>query len=119
MAEHNDTGKKGEELAVGHLLKNGFSILETNWRFRHLEVDIIAMKNNMLVFLEVKTRFSSAFGAPEEFVDKTKQRNLRTAANAYVQTKNMDLEVRFDIISILMKKDQAPAIHHLEDAFLF
>jgi len=116
MAEHNDTGSNGEVLAVNYLKQKGYTILETNWRFKNLEADIIASTNNTLVVAEVKTRSSNYLGEPELFVNKLKQKNLIKAANEYVQRNNIDFEVRFDIISILIK-NTIPTINHIEDAF--
>ena len=118
MAEHNDTGAKGEELASTFLQNKGYSVLETNWRFKNLEADIIAIIDKTLIIAEVKTRKSNYFGEPETFVNKQKQKNLIKAAHEYVQRYNIDLEVRFDIISIILGKDQMK-INHIEDAFLF
>lgn len=118
MAEHNDTGTKGEELAGTYLKNKGYSILETNWRFRNLEADIIASIDKTIVIAEVKTRKSNYFGEPETFVDKQKQKNLRKAANEYIERNSLDMEVRFDIISIVMG-DHQTKINHIEDAFLF
>jgi putative endonuclease len=72
MADHNDLGKLGEELAVEFLEKNGYSILETNWTFQKAEVDIIAKKENILAVVEVKTRSSIDFGLPQDFVKPKK-----------------------------------------------
>lgn len=120
MAEHNDKGIKGEELATIFLKNNGYTILETNWRHKNLEADIIAVTNGVMVVAEVKTRASNFFGEPETFVTKQKQRNLRSAANEYIQQKQLDMEVRFDVISIIMgKQEEQFKINHIEDAFLF
>ena len=116
MAEHNQLGVSGEQLAVGFLTKNNYQILETNWRKGQLEIDIIAKKDDTLVVVEVKTRSTRYFGEPEEFVNKTKQKNLVKAANSYIFDKDLDVEVRFDIISVLFKGDQHQ-IYHIEDAF--
>ncbi len=118
MAEHNDTGAKGEELASTFLQNKGYSVLETNWRFKNLEADIIAIINKTLIIAEVKTRKSNYFGEPETFVNKQKQKNLIKAAHEYIQRNNLDLEVRFDIISIILGTNQMK-INHIEDAFLF
>lgn len=115
MAEHNNTGKKGEEMAATFLREKGMTILETNWRFGYLEADIIAKFEKTLVVIEVKTRKSNYFGEPESFVTKQKQKNLIRAANEYIERKNLDLEVRFDIISIVL--NDYNAIRHIEDAF--
>ncbi|MBW6478110.1 MAG: YraN family protein [Bacteroidales bacterium] len=116
MAEFHELGEKGEDMAVGYLRNNGYKILETNWRKGSLEVDIIAQKDDILVIAEVKTRSTNYFGEPEEFVTKAKQKNLIKAANIYIQLNNLDVETRFDIISVLIKGDQHK-VHHIEDAF--
>ncbi len=118
MAEHNDTGKQGELLAVNSLKDKGFEILETNWRFKNLEADIIAKKDDCLVIVEVKTRQSAYFGEPETFVNKQKQKNLIKTANEYIERSKLEVEVRFDIISVIIGKQQHQ-INHIEDAFLF
>ena len=118
MAEHNETGQKGEELAASYLQNKGFVILEKNWRFKNLEADIIATIAKTLIIAEVKTRRSNYFGEPETFVNKQKQKNLIKAAHEYIQRNNLDLEVRFDIISIILGDNQMK-INHIEDAFLF
>ncbi len=116
MAEHNDTGTKGEKLATTFLQDKGYAVLETNWRFKNLEADIIATIAKTLVIAEVKTRKSNYFGEPETFVNKQKQKNLIKAANEYVLRNKLDMEVRFDIISIVMGDSQMK-INHIEDAF--
>lgn len=115
MAEHNITGKKGEEMAVDFLEANGYSVLETNWRFKNLEADIIALKDKTLVIAEVKTRNSNFFGEPESFVTKQKQKNLIKTAHEYIIRNGLDLEVRFDIISIVLNNSKA--VKHIESAF--
>jgi len=118
MAEHNETGKKGEELAVNWLKDKGFEVLETNWRFKNLEADIIAIKQDCLIIVEVKTRQSNYFGEPETFVNKQKQKNLIKTANEYIERNQLNVEVRFDIISIIVGK-QKHQINHIEDVFLY
>ena len=115
MAEHNDTGSKGEQLAAAFLVEKGYHILETNWRFKNLEADIIASIYKTLVVVEVKTRKNNYFGEPETFVNRQKQKNLIKAANEYIKLNKMDLEVRFDIISVIMNDTQS--VNHIEDAF--
>lgn len=115
MAEHNIIGQKGEEMAAKFLEEKGYTILETNWRFMNLEADIIAEISKTLVIAEVKTRKSNYFGEPESFVTKQKQKNLIKAANAYVERKQLDLEVRFDIVSVVLNDNTS--IKHIEDAF--
>lgn len=116
MATHNETGAKGEQIAANYLEKKGYKILETNWRFKNLEADIIASVDKTLVIAEVKTRKSNYFGEPETFVNKQKQKNLIMAANEYVVRNQLDMEVRFDIISIIIN-DKEMNINHIEDAF--
>ncbi len=116
MAEHNDTGTKGEKLAGTFLENKGYVVLETNWRFKNLEADIIAKINKTLVIAEVKTRKSNYFGEPETFVNKQKQKNLIKTAHEYIVRNDLDLEVRFDIISIVLGDNQMK-INHIEDAF--
>ena len=117
MADHNDLGKLGEELAVNYLTGKGYEILERNWRNIHKEIDIIAKDGKFLVIVEVKTRKSDEYGAPDLSVTKRKQHMLIAAANAYIFRNKLDVETRFDIISIFFK-DSELVIEHIEDAFL-
>lgn len=120
MAEHNELGKKGEELAVEYLQQNGYKILDRNWTFQKAEIDIIAQKENILAVVEVKTRSSLDFGSPEEFVKQKKINLLIKAVNAYINYREKDfgedLNVRFDIVAI-HKNGETFAIEHLTDAF--
>jgi len=118
MAEHNDLGKVGEEIAVAYLQENGYTILEQNFVFQKAEIDIIARKGDWLIVVEVKTRTSTDYGNPEDFVDKKKIKLLVKAIDEYVQQTNLDLEIRFDIISIVKTGDNFN-IEHLEDAFYY
>lgn len=116
MAELHETGKKGEALACELLLQKGYVILEKNWRFSRAEIDIIAKKDDILIFVEVKTRSSDFFGQPEEFIDQKKERLIADAASEYMKEVNHEWECRFDFISIILT---APSyqIKHIEDAF--
>ena len=116
MSEHHETGNQGEALAADYLRQQGFEILHTNWRFLHLEIDIAARHGDFLVICEVKTRGSDAWGEPETFVSNDKQQKLVRAAGHYLERNNLDLEVRFDVIGIL-GKDQNARIRHIPDAF--
>ena len=116
MAEHNELGKLGEELAVEFLQKNGYEILETNWTFQKAEIDIIAKKENILAIVEVKTRSSIEFGLPQDFVKPKKIQLLVKAVDAYVIEKDLDIDVRFDIIAI-HKEGKSFVMDHLIDAF--
>ncbi len=117
MAVHNELGKLGEDLAVQYLTDKGYEILERNWRNIHKEIDIIAKEGDDLVIVEVKARQTDEYGEPDIAVTKRKQRMLIAAANAYITRKGLDVETRFDIVSIVFK-DGEPVIEHIEDAFL-
>ena len=116
MADHNDLGKKGEDLSVEYLQKNGYEILETNYVFQKAEIDIIAKKNNVLAVIEVKTRSSLDFGLPQDFVKPKKIQLLVKAVNEYVIANDLDVEVRFDIIAV-HRDGKKFNIEHLEVAF--
>ena len=118
MAEHNELGKKGEQLAVDFLLDKGYVIVEKNYRFQKAEIDIIAQKETVLAVVEVKTRSTNYFGNPEEFVNPKKIKLLTMAIDDYVIKNDLDVEVRFDIIAIIKQKNEF-IIEHIEDAFLF
>ena len=117
MAEHNDLGKFGEQLARDFLISKGYQILEQNWSCGHKEIDIIAKDGNELVIVEVKTRRVQCLVDPEETVDKMKQRYLIWAAEAYVERNNLDMDVRFDIVAIVVDKNNEHRIDHIENAF--
>ncbi len=103
MAQHNETGSTGEKLAVQWLVKQGFEIKEVNWRYKHLEVDIIAVKGDTLHFIEVKTRTSTLFGNPEESITKAKMKNLKDASEQY-QFLNAGWKwIQIDVLAILFK----------------
>ncbi len=117
MSAHNSTGKEGELLAADYLRQKGYEILHQNWRSSRQEIDIIAHYQNILVFVEVKTRSGTAFGNPESFVDERKENYLEKASLAYIEATNYLGEIRFDIVGILFTKNEHPNIQHIEDAF--
>lgn len=118
MAQHNEIGKRGEELAVELLKKKGLKILETNWHMGHLEVDIIAANKQEIIFVEVKTRTSLIGGAPEEAVDYLKKQRIVAAANAYKKHTRDSRNIRFDVVGILLNSaNEAEQINHYEYAF--
>lgn len=110
------TGQKGEEQAVFFLTDKNYKIIELNWRHRKYEIDILAEYEDKLVVVEVKTRSSDQFGTPESFVSLKKQQFLISAVNAYVEIKQCNKEIRFDIISVI-HHDNKFIIEHIEDAF--
>lgn len=116
MAQHNSFGKEGEEVARLFLQKKGYAILESNWRSQHKEIDIIARDGNTLVIVEVKSRKQGSLTSPEDAVDIRKIRNLVKAADSYVKSHNLDLDVRFDIIAMTPTAD-GYEINHIVDAF--
>lgn len=118
MAVHNELGEKGEKLAIAFLLKNEYKILEKNYRYLKAEVDIIAQKGAVLAVVEVKTRSTDYFGNPQDFVNPKKIKLLLSAIDYYVVEKELDVEVRFDIIAIIHQNNKTK-IEHLEDAFLY
>ncbi len=116
MAQHNELGKKGEQLAVDFLIENGYKIVARNYRFDKAEVDIIARQKDILAIIEVKARSTADFGNPQDFVKPKQIKNLVKAVDEYVTVNDLDVEVRFDIIAII-KKNKVYEIEHLENAF--
>lgn len=117
MAQHNEFGKKAEELAVEYVKKQGYKILTRNFRFQKAEIDIIAEKDNIIAVIEVKARSTDAFMLPQEAVTKTKIRSIVSTANHYLEEFNKHNEVRFDIISVLPDEKGNLSIEHITDAF--
>lgn len=122
------TGKKGEELALHFLIEKGFSILATNYRAgkgsgSNGEIDIIVKKENVIHFIEVKTRKNDDFGNPETFVSQAQAGKISQTAELFLEKYEEELNqefkgfIQFDIISILFEKDNLKEILHLEDAF--
>lgn len=119
MAEHNDLGKWGEDEAALYYEDRGYEILERDWKVGKRDIDLIALTEDKdtLVFVEVKTRRNNDLQEPEEAVDVKKMRNLAIAANAYVKLHGLDMDVRFDIISVIGKCSCVESIECFEDAF--
>lgn len=117
MAQHNDFGRRGELCAKNYLLAHGYKVLDTNWTSGKNELDIVARKDDLLVVIEVKSRSTAHFEHPSDAVTDAKIRRIVEATNDYLFAKNIDLEVRFDIISVL-PQGNGFAVEHIEDAFL-
>ncbi|MBR5843099.1 MAG: YraN family protein [Bacteroidaceae bacterium] len=117
MAQHNLLGKSGEEYAAEYLISRGYVIREINWVSGKYELDIVAYRDATIVIVEVKTRSSVDFAYPEEAVTEKKIRNIVRATDAYMRMFDLDMEVRFDVISIV-GKEPPYEIEHIEDAFL-
>lgn len=116
MTRQQYLGKMGEQIALNRLTANEYKILERNWYFRKKEIDIIAEKDDFLIIVEVKSRSIGFQENPRDAVNMKKQRFLIQAANAYIDKYDIDLEVRFDIITVVFD-DQEYEIEHIEDAF--
>lgn len=116
MAEHNDFGTLAEEQAVIFLKQNHYWILARNWYWQKAEIDIIARKDNVIHIVEVKARTSDDFILPEEAVNQKKRKLLIMAANEFVQNLDEEVEVQFDIISILSENGKY-TLEYIDDAF--
>lgn len=121
MAQHNDVGKWGERYALDVLDREGYILVETDWRppRGHRDLDIIAYTpdRRVLVFIEVKTRSRKHDIQPEDAVDRKKILNLQHAANQYIKMFNIKEEIRFDIISIIGDENRVKSYEHIVDAF--
>jgi putative endonuclease len=116
MADSHVLGKTGEDLAADHLRNSGFRILFRNWKWGKHEIDIIAEKNNIIAFVEVKTRTEDFQMHPLTALTKEKQKSIIYAADGYIQKFNVDKESRFDVLTII-KKGDSYEIDHIEEAF--
>ncbi len=114
--DKSEIGKRGEDIAAGHLLSIGYRILERNWRHRRSEIDLIAEKDGLLIFVEVKTRSYAAFGHPEEAVNEYKANKVIEGAEEYVYQVNWLGDIRFDIVSVELN-EHGHKLLHIEDAF--
>ncbi|NBC82701.1 MAG: YraN family protein [Bacteroidetes bacterium] len=117
MAQHNKLGKQGEEWALKYLKENGFEIIHTNWRWKHKEIDLIAIDGDELVFCEVKTRSSNYFQTPADTISTQKQHFLIDAADYYITENDINLNARFDVLVIYTHRNP-PQVVHIKDAFL-
>ncbi len=117
MTHHKLTGNKGELMAEAYLIEKNYSIIATNWRHKHLEIDIIASINKKLHFVEVKTRTNAKFGLPEEGISQAKMNHLKKAAEAYLCQHPEWLKIQFDVIAITLKKGEKEEIFMIEDVF--
>lgn len=113
MAAHNELGKWGEDKASEFLQRNGYKIIERDWKSGRRDIDIIATDGKDVIFVEVKTRRNRLFGNPEEAVDYRKLQSLRLAINHYIKYRRINFNVRFDIISVVGMIGQEPEINHI------
>lgn len=116
MGKHNEFGKLGEQMAVDFLLTNGYEICSRNYRYLKAEVDIIARKKGIVSIVEVKSRNTSFLEDISDTINQKKIKLLVMAANQYVIENDLDVEVRFDIITVI-KKDDFFSVDHLKNAF--
>lgn len=118
MAQHNQLGKEGEQMAAEYLVQRGFALLHRNWRYAHFEIDIIAQKGGLLHFVEVKLRSTNKFGYPEESVTKQKFRFLLRAADQFLFLNPQYKHICFDILSITATPGSPPEFFLIEDVYL-
>lgn len=118
MAHHNETGKKGEALACTWLEQQGFAVLHCNWRHQRYEIDVIATRNDMLHFIEVKTRQSLTYGLPEESVSREKIKCIVKAGVAFQYQHPFWKRVQYDVLSITMVGGGDPEYFYIEDVYL-
>ncbi|MEL6557925.1 MAG: YraN family protein [Bacteroidota bacterium] len=109
---HKTIGDSGEAQALKYLVKNNYEVLERNFRHRRGEIDIICLKSNTLIFIEVKKRKNIAYGYPEEFVSKAQEKMIMDTADHYIYAINWQKNIRYDIISITGEE-----LYHIKDAF--
>lgn len=120
MAEHNELGKNGEDFAVNFLEGKGYQIIDRNWRCGNLELDIVALDGDMLVFVEVKTRHSDYID-PRTSMSRSKIRNFVNAVTLYIKRKQVVTDFRLDVIIIVMQSEfesKGMYVEHYEDAIL-
>jgi len=115
MSESHNFGKKAEQHVANFLSEKGYQIIEQNWRFSHLEVDIIAKQNDFIVIVEVKARKNKDLTF-DEIITLKKQKNLINAAEKYLEKKDLDNELRFDVAFVSVDKD-IYNINYIENAF--
>lgn len=116
MAKHNLLGHEGEDIAAKYLEQHGYVVQDRNWRCGHKDLDLVVTKDNTIVFVEVKTRTSTEWGDPQEFVTDRKIRRIVNSADAYLRYNQIDMDVRFDIISIVVERGEFK-VEHIEQAF--
>lgn len=117
MNTNKIVGQTGEDLAAGHLLRNGFQIVARNWRFRYWEVDIIASRGKFLHFIEVKTRTSHRYGKPEESITREKMNHLRNIAEEYQYQHPEWKFIQFDVMAVTIMHGELKEIFVIEDVY--
>ena len=116
MAKHNLLGHEGEDVAAQYLREHGYTIQDRDWHCGHKDLDLVVTKDNVIVFVEVKTRTGTEWGNPQDFVDDRKIRSIVHSADAYLRLNQINMEVRFDIISVIADRGEFK-VEHIEQAF--
>lgn len=116
MSKNRKIGDIGEDLATKYCISHGYEVLEKNWTTGHKEIDIILKKNDIYIFVEVKTRTNLKMGMPETAISESKIKNVTEASQIYLENKTYK-DIRFDVISVILKKNFEPEIFHIKDAF--
>jgi len=116
MAKHNILGQQGEDIAASYLEQKGYAVLDRNWRCGHKDLDLVVTKDNVIVFVEVKTRTGTEWGDPVDAVTDRKIRRIVNSADAYIRFNQIDMDARFDIVSIVVE-DGEFKVEHIEQAF--
>lgn len=119
MSHNSELGKWGEQVAQKYLKSNGYTIVHRDWRSGHRDIDIVALYDDTLVFVEVKTRSTSDLASPEITIPPSKRRNLAAAINHYIKSNYVEYDFRFDIITVIGSVGYEPKIEHLIDVNLF
>jgi putative endonuclease len=119
MVDKQALGRWGEDLAVAHLERAGYTVLARNWRCREGELDVVVRDGPVVAFVEVKTRSGVLYGEPAEAVGLTKARRIRLLAGRWlVDQRPRDVEdLRFDVVSVLRRPGEPPLVTHLQGAF--
>jgi putative endonuclease len=117
MAAHNEFGKAGEQMAAEWLERQGFHLIFRNWKFARYELDVIASRNGILHFIEVKSRHGDLFGKPEDWVNRKKGRHLLTAGEAFQNKYPVWKLIQYDILSIMLTPDGKPDFFFIEDVY--
>ena len=118
MAEHNELGKWGEEIASRYLQEKGYVIIERDWKSGKKDIDIIAIDNDVYVFVEVKARQNRMFGEPANAVNYYKMQYLKQAISNYIKYRRLNNNVRFDIVTIVGQIGERPEIENIKDITL-
>jgi putative endonuclease len=117
MAAHNEFGKLGEQMAAEWLILQGFDVITRNWKSGRYEIDIIAARDNVLHFIEVKARHDDLFGKPEDWVGRKKGNHLLSAGEAFQNKYSNWKLIQYDILSILLSAAGKPEFFFIEDVY--